>query len=267
MPESRIALTAPEEDLALITEAAREGGRIAMGFFGTEHEVWWKGGRSPVTKADLAVDRFLHDRLREARPDYGWLSEETLASPERLSAARSFVVDPIDGTRAFMGGRSRWCVSIAVVEHGKTIAGVLDCPALDEIYTASTGNGAAMDGKSITVREPGRELHIAGPKPMLAALPDRLSSRVVAHGYVPSLAYRIAMVARGALDATFVKANSHDWDIAAADLILREAGGLIVDPQRRPPLYAGPSPSHGILVAGSAPLMDEMVTALAGFNS
>src|SRR5690606_33805884 len=105
-----------------------------MRHFGRKPETWLKDGVSPVTEADIAVDTFLRETLLTARPDYGWLSEETADNLERLSAQRTFVVDPIDGTRAFIDGRSTWCVSIAVVEAGTPLVGVLDCPAIGEIY-------------------------------------------------------------------------------------------------------------------------------------
>src|SRR5690606_33459700 len=110
-----------------------------MGYFGRNPEVWMKGGVSPVSEADYAADRFLKETLRAQRPDYGWLSEETVDTPERLSARRTFVVDPIDGTRAFLERQDVWCISIAVVEDGRPLAGVLDCPARSEVYVAGAG--------------------------------------------------------------------------------------------------------------------------------
>ena len=127
-------------DLALVRDAAREAGEIAMRYFRKDPDVWMKEGVSPVSAADIAVDDFLRDTLGRARPDYGWLSEETADSHERLSARRTFVVDPIDGTRAFIAGQRTWCVSIAVVENGAPLVGVLDCPAKDEIYEATAAS-------------------------------------------------------------------------------------------------------------------------------
>ena len=118
------------EDLALLRDAAREAGIIAMRYFGNNPQVWMKGGTSPVSEADHAADAYLRDTLLSARPDYGWLSEETADNPVRLSARRTFVVDPIDGTRGFLEGLRSWCVSVAVVEDGRTLAGVLECPAM-----------------------------------------------------------------------------------------------------------------------------------------
>jgi len=253
-------------ELALIAGAAREAGRIAMRHFRNEPKVWWKEGDSPVTEGDLAVDAFLKQTLLGARPDHGWLSEETIDKPHRLSAARTFVVDPIDGTRAFMNGRSTWCISIAVVEKGRAIAGVLECPAMRETYLAVAGGGAALDGKPIRVREPATPATLAGPKRMIAALPPEVRQRVKPYGYVPSLAYRLAMVARGSLDATFVKPNAHDWDLAAADLILREAGGAIRNRAGAAPAFAGPDARHGSLAAGSGWLLEAMTVVISSLE-
>lgn len=256
MPDAEPRL--PDDDLALLREAAREAGEIAMGYFRRSPEVWLKGGRSPVSEADYAVDGFLRDRLLAARPDYGWLSEETADSDERLSARRTFVVDPIDGTRAFLEGRPTWCVSVAVVEDGVPVSGVLDCPARNSIFHAARGEGAWQDGRRLHVRQPPPDPVIGGPKSLIRELPPRIRARMPDVPYIPSLAYRIAIVASGEFDATFVKPNSHDWDIAAADVILREAGGRILDHRGRPPLYAGRETAHGALVAGSGPLLEEI---------
>lgn len=251
------------DDLALVRTAAEEAGRIAMGYFGRDPEVWMKAGVSPVSEADYAVDRFLKEVLRAARPDYGWLSEETVDTPERLGARRTFVVDPIDGTRAFLAGEDVWCISIAVVEAGRPTVGVLDCPARREVFAASAGKGATLGGAPLAVREPGETPSIAGPKPMLDALPGGIAGRMHRHRYVPSLAYRIAMIAAGRLDGTFVKANSHDWDLAAADLVLSEAGGAVCGPDGARLAYAGSDPRRGVLAAGSGRLLDDMVVTLA----
>lgn len=250
-------------ELELIEDAAREAGEIAMRYFRADPEVWWKGGKSPVSEADILVDRYLREVLLRARPEHGWLSEETVDDAARLAARRTFVVDPIDGTRAFIDGRTTWCISIAVVEEGRALVGVLDCPAVGEIYSASAGGGARLNGRPIRVKAPEEALVVAGPKNMIQAMPEPLRARVAPHAYIPSLAYRLAMVARGALDATFVKPDSYDWDLAAADLIVHEAGGAVADPSGRAPRYAGPDPRHGALAAGSGPLLEKMVGVIA----
>jgi myo-inositol-1(or 4)-monophosphatase len=254
--------TALGVDLALLTEAAREAGRIALTYFRQNPEVWLKGGSSPVSEADYAADRFLHQTLLAARPDYGWLSEETADDKARLSAPRTFVVDPIDGTRGFLDGQREWCVSVAIVEQGRTVAGVLECPARNETYWATRGGGAFKDGIRISVRAPRTEPLIGGPVSMINALPTEMRRLVMRAQYVPSLACRIAMVADGTLDATFVKPNSQDWDLAAADLILHEAGGGLLDEWGRGPTYAGHDTVHGSLVAGSGQLLATMAETI-----
>lgn len=256
------------EDLALIREVAAEAGRIAMGFFRGDPQVWMKKGQSPVSEADYAVDAFLRETLLAARPDYGWLSEETADSPERLQCRRTFVVDPIDGTRAFLAGQAIWCVSVAVVENGASLAGVLDCPARREVYWAQADGVAFRNGEPLKVRDGSASpLVVAGPRPMIEATPARWRDRFSVASYIPSLAYRVAMVASGALDASYVKPNSHDWDLAAADLILRQAGGRLVDARGSAPSYAGKIPVHGALVAGSGPLLEAMTGVIAGLDA
>lgn len=250
-------------DLALLQEVAAEAGAIAMRYFRKSPEVWLKNGKSPVSEADYAVDTFLRETLTAARPAYGWLSEETADNADRLSAARLFVVDPIDGTRGFLDGSNQWCVSIAVVEAGRSLTGVLQCPARKERFWAQRGHGAFLDGARLEVAKPQGSPQVGGPKPMVDILAARLPHGVSRVAYVPSLAYRIAMIASGRLDATFVKPNAQDWDLAAADLILSEAGGRIVDAAGREPLYGRQSTSHAALAASSGELVLAMQAMLA----
>jgi myo-inositol-1(or 4)-monophosphatase len=257
---------AVDDDLALIVDAAREAGRIALGFFQKSPEVWMKGGTSPVSEADYAADRYLRETLTAARPAYGWLSEEMAQGAERPLARRTFVVDPIDGTRAFLDGKSTWCVSVAVVEDGRPLAGVLECPAKEELFAAAIGLGATKNGRAVRVAAPRAPALIAGPKAIVDHAADHLGRPVDRVPYIPSLAYRVAMVAEGALDATFIKPHAHDWDIAAAELVLTESGGRLVEPSGKPPLYASDDPRHGLLVAGSGPLLEAMVRAIAAMS-
>ncbi|WP_442578153.1 3'(2'),5'-bisphosphate nucleotidase CysQ [Mesorhizobium sp. ASY16-5R] len=265
MPEAEIreADTGLRADLDLLRDAAAEGGRIAMRYFRKDPEVWMKAGSSPVSEADYAVDRYLRETLLAARPDYGWLSEETADSAARLDARRTFVVDPIDGTRAFLEGQDIWCVSVAVVDNGVSVAGVLDCPARGQVYWALQGQGAWRNGVRLRVRRPGERPEIGGPKTLIDAMPQRWRDVLERRSYIPSLAYRIAMIADGSLDATFVKPNAHDWDLAAADLILREAGGTLLNDRREQPPYAGRIVSHGALAAGSGALLGVMADVIA----
>jgi myo-inositol-1(or 4)-monophosphatase len=256
------------EDLELIREAAEGAGRIALSYFRQTPQIWMKTGNSPVTEADLAADKYLKDMLLTARPGYGWISEET--HDERVASPRQrfFVVDPIDGTRAFIEGSDVWCVSVAVIENGRPVAGVLDCPARNEIITALPGHGAQQNGNVIRVQAETRPFKVAGPSAFLKRLPEHFLASMEHAPYVASLAYRIAMVARGDIAGTFVRPNSHDWDLAAADLILSEAGGNVLTADGKALTYGLRNKStgdyrHGALVAASGLLMDNMLDVVA----
>ncbi|MGN8020163.1 3'(2'),5'-bisphosphate nucleotidase CysQ [Phyllobacterium sp. 22229] len=256
------------DDLALIREAAEGAGRIALSYFRQDPQVWMKTGNSPVTEADLAADKYLKDMLLTARPDYGWISEETLDDRAATPRRRFFVVDPIDGTRAFIEGTDVWCVSVAVIEDGRPVAGVLECPARGQTITALPGQGAEQNGAAIHVSTSGVPFKVAGPGPFLKKLPDHFQQSMIAAPYIASLAYRIAMVARGDIAGTFVRPNSHDWDLAAADLILAEAGGHVLTANGKPLTYGLRNNEtgdyrHGALVAASGLLMDNMLDVVA----
>jgi myo-inositol-1(or 4)-monophosphatase len=254
-------------DLELIREAALEAGELATSFLSKgKVKTWSKAGGSPVTNADLAVDRLLKRRLMQARPDYGWLSEETLDDKARLQARRVFVVDPIDGTIAFIKGRPYWAISIGVVEAGAPIAGVLHAPAVGETYEAAAGAGAWLNGQAIaasaraelegsavladvrTLRRPD------WPQPW----PDdmRIESR-------NSVAYRMALVASGAFDAVVALSSKCDWDLAASDLIVREAGAVATDHLGRRFAYNQPSVKKRSLIC-AGPELHRLILSRVG---
>lgn len=251
-----------EDDLALLLEAATEGGRIAMRYFHghDDNVVAYKSGNSPVSTADHAVDRYLRETLTGARPAYGWLSEETeeLDAEGRMAAARTFVVDPIDGTRAFLDGRETWCVSAAIVENGVSVAGVLSCPALHETIHAVAGGGAWKNGVRLKIEGSARLPVIAASQTVIRHIESVFPQGITRYPHVPSLAYRLAMVADGRLDATVVKPKAHDWDIAAAELILRESGGELCETDGGPVHLNGASPGKPAMLAGNAKTLRPM---------
>ncbi|SCX04828.1 Inositol-1-monophosphatase [Agrobacterium sp. DSM 25558] len=250
-------------DLGLILDAAREAGRVAMTFFRKDPEVWWKKGHSPVSAADYAANEALETILRKARPGYGWLSEETDDDEDRLSRDTLFVVDPIDGTRAFIGGKDTWCVSVAVVHHGRPTAAVLVAPAFNEEFTAVLSGPAMKNGQVLSVSDASSgDIKLAAPEDVIAQLPAHLKSRVHRIPHVPSLAYRLAMVSDGRIDGTLVKANSHDWDLAAADLILERAGGQLLDLSGAPLTYNRREVSHPELCAAANHLLPDLLERL-----
>ncbi len=250
-----------EADLELISSAARAGGEVALQYFGKNPDVQFKENRSPVSEADLAVDRILADILQRERPRYGWLSEETADTRERLSKQTIFVVDPIDGTRVFLAGRDMWTVCIAVVRNQRPIAAAVFAPARGEMYTAMIGKGARLDGTAMQTSAHGKltGARVAGPK-SIAGNPALHREKIKTEDYVGSLAYRVTMVADGRLEAAFAKARPHDWDLAAADLLVHEAGGRLTDLDGNSLRYNKPNTRHPALVAAPAALHKSMTT-------
>ena len=257
----------------LLIAAAREAGDVALAWFRrggtTTAAVHSKAGGSPVTDADFAADAFLKRRLGEAFPEAGWLSEETADTEARLDRRALVIVDPIDGTRAFVDGDPRWTVSVALIVDGRPLAGVVHAPALNETYAAARGAGAHLNGAPLAfaARSDPREYKVAGPKPLLKAMGDRLGATLDIRPFVPSLAYRMCMAASGALDFAVAGANSYDWDIAAADLLIEEAGGSLTEATGERLQYNRARIRRGALLgapAGLAPRLLEAFRAATG---
>jgi myo-inositol-1(or 4)-monophosphatase len=250
-----------------LIDAAREAGEIAMAFFRagerTSARVDYKTGGSPVTQADLAVDEFLRARLGGAFEGAGWLSEETEDDIARLACARVLIVDPIDGTRGFLAGDPRWAVSIALIVAGRPVAGVVHAPALGETYAAARDYGSSLNGAAIEVsgRPTLAGARIAGPKAMVDSLGRAAGVSFITEPKIPSLAYRMALVASGALDLALASEKSHDWDIAAADLILEEADGRLVEAAGAPLRYNNAETGRGVLFGASTRMIGPFVAA------
>lgn len=256
----------------IVHEAAREAGVIAKKHFRrgrqTSARLWHKDRGSPVTEADVAVDNFLKEHLSRTLPEAGWLSEETADNPERLGKSLVWIVDPIDGTRAFVGGHPDWAVCIALLSEGRPILGVVYAPAHEQLYEARHGAGAKRNGAALAVstRRGAVGARCAGPKPLIDAFARSLGAAVETVPRIPSLALRLVRVAEGSVDVGLVSANSRDWDLAAADLILHEAGGLITDLNGLALRYNRPEPVHGELAAASAQLHPAVIAAMRARN-
>lgn len=227
-----------------------EAGKIARdAFVAMDDEVWDKGEGHLVTDADIAVNNYLMEILRKARPDYGWLSEETKDDQSRHGCPRTFVVDPIDGTRAFIDRTPNFAVSVAVIENGISIAGALFNPMMNEMYTATLGGGAFLNNKRISVNH---RTSIEGCK--MVGYPRkfrRLDWPKMDVSIANSMAYRIALVASGQRDATVAFTPKSDWDLAAAELIANEAGATISNLRGSSFRYDRKSTSEfGVICAG-----------------
>jgi len=228
----------------------REAGAVARSASGKAVKTWVKEHNSPVSEIDIAVNQLLKERLAAIVPEAGWLSEESEDGPARLVASRVWIVDPIDGTRSFIAGRPDWAISVALVEARRPIVAALYAPMSEELFLAVAGAGATRNGTPIKAT-PGETIEgarIAGPKGFL----DRLATVAPAFTVLPrihSLALRLARVADGTLDAALASRTSRDWDLAAADLLVHEAGGALTTVGGTKLAYNGISTVHDVLVA------------------
>jgi len=237
-------------DAALLTDTVREAGRLALSLFRTDLKNWIKGASSPVSEADIAVNDLIARRLRSATPDYGWLSEESADDQARVGKRLVWIVDPIDGTRAYLAGREDWCVSAALVEDAEPVIAAVFAPASNEFFFAQRGLGSRLNGAAIHAT-PGTGLEfprIAGPKPLVERL-NRSGGEISLHPRIGSLALRLCRVADGKLDAAFAGGQSRDWDLAAANLIVQEANGSMTALSGDAILYNRREVTHGVLVA------------------
>ncbi|MEP1355604.1 MAG: 3'(2'),5'-bisphosphate nucleotidase CysQ [Tateyamaria sp.] len=256
----------PAADLPLLVDAARMAGRVATSFVGPSARRWDKpGDAGPVTEADLAVNDMLMSTLRTARPDYGWLSEETEDSEARLGQDTVFIIDPIDGTRNFVEGGRTWAISIAVAHAGEVTAAAIFLPMHDKLYAAGLGAGATLNGTPIRASS----APMSSDSTVLAARPSFDEKNWIGptpdmeRHYRPSLAYRLALVGEGRFDGMLTLRPTWEWDIAAGALIVAQAGGKISDREGVPLQFNNQRPTlNGVVAAGDAlhgPLVGRLV--------
>jgi myo-inositol-1(or 4)-monophosphatase len=258
------------DDLALIEASVREAGSIARSYFGGSYKKWDKGKGDPVTEADLAIDKFLREAFAAARPEYGWLSEESEDDPRRLTTGFTFIVDPIDGTVAFLKQRPHFTVSVALVRDGLPVVGVVFNPMTEECFTAIAGEGAAMNGARIHASDAHEVAHcrMLGDRTMFARqewntppLTPWPPMEIETRG---SIAYRLALVAEGRFDAALALTGKRDWDLAAGDLIVREAGGIVSTHKGEPMRYNGRQTVQPSVVAAAPRLHPLLIDRVKG---
>ena len=229
----------------------REAGEIARATSRTPFKRWTKGhDHSPVSEGDIAVNNFLRARLGALAPEAGWLSEETEDHLPDRAMPLAWIVDPIDGTRAYIDGRADWTIAVALVENGAPQLAAVYAPVTEEMFLAARGRGATLNGRRIHVSA-GAGLSgakLAGPRRYLERL-SSLNPQIAAQPKIYSLALRLARVAHGELDAAFASHGSHDWDLAAADLLVHEAGGVMTDFAGRGLTFNRAHVVHGALIA------------------
>jgi len=257
-------LPGPEDDLALLEQAAREAGEIALRYWRHDPQVWDKGGGAgPVTEADLAVNAHLERLLRGARPDYGWLSEESPDDPARREAGHCFIIDPIDGTRAFIDGQEGFCHALAIARGDRVVAGIVHLPAQGTTYAASAAGPALRDGRPIAPSVHGFEgAQVLTGKPSLDPVHWRGVAPPFGRGFRPSLAWRLCLVAEGRFDATLSTRPAWEWDVAAGSLIATRAGCAASDLSGAPMRFNAARPLIDGLVVAAPALHRQMIAAM-----
>ncbi len=249
----------PSRLLGPLEAVMRDAGVVAREIAQRPFKHWTKGPEnSPVTEGDIAVNNLLQARLPQLVPEAGWISEET--EQQEQTGTTKWVVDPIDGTRGFVAGRPDWTISVALVADGRPVLAALYAPVTDEMFLAVRGSGATWNGTPMSASG-GAALdgaRLAGPKRYLERL-AHLEPTVQAQPRLNSLALRLARVAQGALEAAFSSGGSHDWDLAAADLLVHEAGGVMTDFAGRPLSYNRPHGVYGALIAAGSARHDALI--------
>jgi myo-inositol-1(or 4)-monophosphatase len=241
------------EDFAALKDAVREAGALALSYFGREVPSKQKADGTRVSEADLAADALLKSRLMQGRADYGWLSEETADDPRRLDCRFVWIVDPIDGTHAFLDGKAEWTIAAALVDNGRPVLSAVFNPATKEMFTARRGAGTRLNGEPVRVADRDR---IEGAT--VIASGGLFKKKIWAEPWPPmqvrwvySVAYRLARIAQGRVNATISPTGKSEWDLAAPTLLVQEAGGMVTEIDGKALVFNRPTPRHnGVLAAG-----------------
>ena len=261
-----------EDDKAFARDMVREAGRMAQEFRDKGFEAWEKSPGDPVTEADLAIDTFLREGFTKRFPDEGWISEETEDDNSRLTHPSFWVADPIDGTLAYVKNRDDYSVTVAYMVAGVPVYGLVFAPARDQFFEAEIGKGATLNGKPITVS--GRS-EFAGSRILSDGTHERSTKIMKGEPWpelrfreIISMAMRVATIASGEYDASVAMSPKSDWDIAAAILILHEAGGKSGDAYGQPLSFARKTTRQPSIMCATPELWDELIRRTTGiFNA
>lgn len=256
------------EEQGELVASVRQAGKIALKYYQSDLKSWEKNPGDPVSEADIAIDTYLREHLLTTHPDYGWLSEETVDDPSRLDKSRVWIIDPIDGTRSFIAGKPEFTVSAALVEDGKPVCAVVFNPVTEEFFEAVIGDGAYLNGKKLHCSD---RADLDGAK-LLASrkafewhdwMEDAPGAKF---SHLNSIAYRMVVVASCDYDASLSLSPKSDWDIAAADLILSEAGGISTTTRGEALTYNQADPTHETVISASLSLHPTLMDLLKDFK-
>jgi myo-inositol-1(or 4)-monophosphatase len=240
-------------ELRILLGAMRAAGAEALRLSSDGFETLTKSDQSPVTTADLSVNQILQSHLLAIFPHDGWLSEESSDGPARQLKARVWVIDPIDGTKAFIMGEPEFCISAALVEEGRPVVAAIFNPSTDELFTARRGGGLRLNHKPISPEESRRH-----QQPVIALSPwehhlGRFKSLEAHTASRPmrSIAWALALAASGRIHAVATLETQNEWDVAAGTLLIEEAGGTMHDGGGQALGFNRPEPRYQGIVATS----------------
>lgn len=254
------------ESLVRIQEALQAAVSAVARFVPGRVDADYKPGHDPVTEADRVANSVLREAL--VRKGEGWLSEESIDDKERLSKERVWVVDPLDGTREFVGGIPEWCVSVALVERERAVAGGICNPATSELILGSLETGVTLNGKPVRASQREtleRALVLASRSEVKRGEWERFRNAPFIVRAVGSVAYKLALVASGVADATWTLVPKHEWDVAAGVVLVEAAGGFVVDLKSDLIRFNSPSALLSGLVAGGPRLREQITSFLRGY--
>ncbi len=251
------------EELNSAIEAARKAGSIIMKYYKSKYEIHDKSYHNPVTTADNAADSFLKNFFANLYPEYGWLSEETVDTKKRLNRLRTWVVDPLDGTKEFIEGVPHFVVSVALVEDGEPIIGVLYNPASMELFTGSKGEGAFLNGErlSCSSKKKFTDMVILNSRSETRnGLWEPYATDFKEQRAIGSVAYKLGLTSAAKADIFASLRPKNEWDICAGHCIIREAGGEMVTLEGKSITYNNEKTliTPG-LIASNAEILDETI--------
>ena len=255
-----------DPDLNLLITAAQKAGELAKNYNLKRLKVWEKDGAAgPVTEADIEIDRMLFQYLTAARPDYGWLCEESTYDFPHYERACSFVIDPIDGTRDFIKGGNNWSHSFAIVKNGKVSAAIVYVPRQDLLFSAYLGGGTWLNGERVRIKR----INKTGKFDLIAAKlveDDKIwklnSKPKFNREHKPSIAFRMASVSRGKYHAMMTLRDSWEWDVCAGALLITESGGIVLDRYLQQPIFNTKRQKTNGIIAGTAEVVDLIGSSL-----
>lgn len=248
-----------EHELVQLSIAMRKAGQRAIELSRKGFDVQTKKDRSPVTTADLEVNRILHEMQKTQFPNDGWLSEESPDDPTRLDKARVWIVDPIDGTKAYVNKLPEYCISVGLIEAGMPVLAAILNPSTDELFTATLDKGLRLNGRLVTPESPAEERSEVMVSPWeyrggrWADLDGRIQCRPML-----SIAHALALVAAGRVQATLTIEPENEWDLAAGVLLVQESGGTVADAEGRPFTFNQPIPRFRGVIAVAATASNEL---------